>query len=381
MEAFFYVLLIIFGIWSSIWMIGFVLSFIYTFIVNTKKNYELKKIYKEIDSRLGIKTKIQKKDKGSQWYAEIYSELSALIDEKYIDYLENKKRPAPKKAAEARDIKKEKTFLNKKLKLLEYELNTLKSNLPIIEEIEEDLIDKNEILSHLEHQNQKKEFNEVRDNLIKNEKSKKKLSETQKNQLALDKYINKNHNKLSIGRLYERYIGYLYELENWKVTFFGIVEGLEDLGRDLICQNEKTIKIVQCKNWGKENIIREKHIYQLFATSIHYKITNKEKIKKNKLKVEPVFVYSNEVSEEANLAAKELKVELRKVSLDKTYPMIKCNINKVKGKTTKIYHLPFDQQYDKIYIEKQKGEFYALNVKEAEKNGFRRAKRFFGYTN
>ena len=284
MEAFFYVLLIIFGIWSSIWMICFVLTFIYTFIVNNKKKYELKKIYKEIDSRLGIKTKIQKKDKGSQWYAEIYSELSALIDEKYIDYLENKKRPAPKKAAEARDIKKEKTFLNKKLKLLEYELNTLKSNLPIIEEIEEDLIDKNEILSHLEHQNQKKEFNEVRDNLIKNEKSKKKLSETQKNQLALDKYINKNHNKLSIGRLYERYIGYLYELENWKVTFFGIVEGLEDLGRDLICQNEKTIKIVQCKNWGKENIIREKHIYQLFATSIHYKITNKEKIKKNKLK-------------------------------------------------------------------------------------------------
>ena len=61
-------------------------------------------------------TKIQKKDQGSQWYAEIYSELSALIDEKYIDYLENKKRPAHKKAAEARDIKKEKTFLNKKLK-------------------------------------------------------------------------------------------------------------------------------------------------------------------------------------------------------------------------------------------------------------------------
>ena len=61
--------------------------------------------------------------------------------------------------------------------------------------------------------------------------------------------------------------------------------------------------------------------------------------------------------------------------------MIKCNINKVKGKTTKISHLPFDQQYDKIYIEKQKGEFYALNVKEAEKNGFRRAKRFFGYAN
>ena len=108
MEAFFYVLLIIFGIWSSIWMIGFVLSFIYTFIVNTKKKYELKKIYKEIDSRLGIKTKIQKKDKGSQWYAEIYSELSALIDEKYIDYLEIKDQPA--KSSRSKRYKKRKNI-------------------------------------------------------------------------------------------------------------------------------------------------------------------------------------------------------------------------------------------------------------------------------
>ena len=55
--------------------------------------------------------------------------------------------------------------------------------------------------------------------------------------------------------------------------------------------------------------------------------------------------------------------------------MIKCNINT--NTEERIYHLPFDQQYDKIKIDKP-GEFYAMTVKEAEEKGFRRAKRWLG---
>ena len=51
-----------------------------------------------------------------------------------------------------------------------------------------------------------------------------------------------------------------------------------------------------------------------------------------------------------------------------------CNIGK---QGEKIYHLPFDQQYDKILIDKQ-GEFFAHTVKEAEEKGFRRAFRWSG---
>jgi hypothetical protein len=54
------------------------------------------------------------------------------------------------------------------------------------------------------------------------------------------------------------------------------------------------------------------------------------------------------------------------------FPRIKCNINGA----NKIYHLPFDQQYDNTQI-KNKGEFYAFSVKEAEEKGFRRAMRHF----
>jgi len=54
--------------------------------------------------------------------------------------------------------------------------------------------------------------------------------------------------------------------------------------------------------------------------------------------------------------------------------MIKCNISS-KNKE-KIFHLPFDQQYDRINIDISKGEKYVSTVKEAEDLGFRKAKRW-----
>jgi hypothetical protein len=56
------------------------------------------------------------------------------------------------------------------------------------------------------------------------------------------------------------------------------------------------------------------------------------------------------------------------------YPIIKCNIS---NDGSKIYHLPFDQMYDKTLI-KNKNEFYAFTVNEAEEKGFRRAFRWSG---
>ena len=50
-------------------------------------------------------------------------------------------------------------------------------------------------------------------------------------------------------------------------------------------------------------------------------------------------------------------------------------INRANG--DKIYHLPFDQQYDRCIIN-EPGEFYASTVAEAEKAGFRRAMRWRG---
>ena len=58
------------------------------------------------------------------------------------------------------------------------------------------------------------------------------------------------------------------------------------------------------------------------------------------------------------------------------FPRIKCNTNYNEFREkTKIYHLPMDQQYDRTIVTKNKGEFSAFTVKEAEDAGFRRAFR------
>jgi hypothetical protein len=53
------------------------------------------------------------------------------------------------------------------------------------------------------------------------------------------------------------------------------------------------------------------------------------------------------------------------------YPLVKCNISLRGGE--KIYHLPFDQQYDRTKIKPERGEKYVYTVADAEKAGFRRA--------
>jgi hypothetical protein len=60
----------------------------------------------------------------------------------------------------------------------------------------------------------------------------------------------------------------------------------------------------------------------------------------------------------------------------KKYPSIKCNVS-YRDKS-KIYHLPFDQQYDRTTIDEERNECYVETVEEAEKLGFRRAWRWRG---
>jgi len=56
------------------------------------------------------------------------------------------------------------------------------------------------------------------------------------------------------------------------------------------------------------------------------------------------------------------------------FPRIKCNISDA---GERIYHLPMDQQYDNVVIDKP-GEFFASTVQEAVSHGFRRAYKWHG---
>jgi hypothetical protein len=87
--------------------------------------------------------------------------------------------------------------------------------------------------------------------------------------------------------------------------------------------------------------------------------------------IRPVIVTTYQLSDDAIRFAKFLNVEIRQGLPFDTYPCIKCNMEK---DGERIYHLPFDQQYDTTKI-KSKDEFFAASIAEAEKAGFRHAFR------
>jgi len=195
-----------------------------------------------------------------------------------------------------------------------------------------------------------------------------KLSTEKRNQLALDRYIERTKEKWEIGRLYERFLGYKYESEKWNVSYIGAIKGYEDMGRDLICIKDGKIHIVQAKCWSADKTIHEKHIFQLYGTSLCYELENNIPLGT----VIPIFATTTKLSKVAQAVASRLGVMIKEIPLEKKYTMIKCNVNQ----GNKIYHLPFDQQYDRVKIQ-GKEELYAATVKEAETKGFRRAKRYF----
>ena len=77
------------------------------------------------------------------------------------------------------------------------------------------------------------------------------------------------------------------------------------------------------------------------------------------------------LSERAKQVAQILNIQYREdIALNKNFPLVKLNTSK-NGEL--IYHLPMDQQYDKIKKEIGNGYDRVASVYEAEKRGYRRA--------
>lgn len=275
-------------------------------------------------------------------------------------YLENKKRPALKEALRIAELRKQTKEYIAQYKLMKYEYDYLFALFPELENYIE-IKNKNETIQEI-----KDNYDYVRSWISKEEYEK--LGENDRNQLALERYINsRKKHKWQIGRDYEMYIGHKYENKGYKVQYTGIVKRLEDMGRDLIATKGKTTLIIQCKYWSQNKIIHENHICQLFGTTIQYNI-------ENNCKAKPVFITSTQLSDTALKFANYLNIEVVQNEEFKEFPRIKCNIGK---NNEKIYHLPFDQQYDRTVIGDKEGEFFAWNTTEAVLKGFRRAKKYF----
>lgn len=199
------------------------------------------------------------------------------------------------------------------------------------------------------------------------------LSTVERNQLSLDRYLKSRKTPWQLGRDYERYVGYLREKDGCKVTYHGIFQGFDDLGRDVLAEKDGRLEVIQCKRWAREKTIHEKHVFQLYGTMVLARLENPN------LEVSGTFATTTKLSETAREVAQYLGIKVEEGLPLEDYPRIKCNVARAGSSTgERIYHLPFDQQYDTTVIEPERGELYAATVAEAEGLGFRRAWRWRG---
>lgn len=159
------------------------------------------------------------------------------------------------KVKSIREIKKDAQAIVEKNKDSQYKLAYLLNLFPVLEDVIDTEFSQLPAISVSELS----EYDPVREYLSREEYLS--LSETERNQLALDRY-KKSHSKTKwqIGRDYELYVGYRYAQKGYTVDYFGSYMGLEDLGRDIIAKKGDEVLIIQCKYWSAKKQIHEKHI-------------------------------------------------------------------------------------------------------------------------
>lgn len=335
---------------------------------------DLAKRFSIQEGRAALTQLAEEKSQGFPWLAKAYADYLYLLDQQLAEYLEFKPHPAMRAAEQLREVAIRRRAAEQAYRVMKYQLEYYENLFPWLVDFKGEDID-DLIRQIIEKKEKPLEELEEPDDAAKiwlTRAEYMSLPTAQKYQLALDRYWQKPKSKWQIGRDYERYIGYLYESRGYNVYYQGIIKGLEDLGRDLICVKDNDAIIVQCKYWSKEKQIHEKHIFQLYGTLIAYQIDNPDK------NSYACFVTSTNLSERAKQFVNKLGMEVfENYPLD-VYPCIKCNVSRRDG--AKIYHLPFDQQYDKTLVEEERNECYVKTVKEAEDLGFRRAFRWHDST-
>ncbi len=358
--------------------------------LSVEKSFQKLKL--EVDKATERKTKINEaiekviyeNSKSFPWAAKIISDYIDALDDRLANYLEMKARPAKKSADIIREIKGEKRKLEYDYKIAQYTVDYYESLFPSLKEYTDDDID--ELSNAFPTDSSQSDGEEIFDPAIDwlSKVDYEKLSHIERLERALENYFKYSKSRWEKGKKYERYIGYYFENKGYSVNYHGIEKRLEDLGIDLICKKQNETLLIQCKHW-KSRLIREASVNQLFGTSVKYTIENfcnNQQITLmfsdllSNYNVIPMMITSSRLTDTAKNFANVLGIKVYESIPLERYPIIKCNINRQSNE--KIYHLPFDQQYDNTIVEPERGEFFASTIAEAEKKKFRRAYKWRG---
>jgi hypothetical protein len=326
------------------------------------------------NDRKALEILVAEKSKGFPFLASAYAEYLHLQDMKTAEWLRYKSHPAKKAAEEVKKIAAKRREAEKLWRTFKYQIEYYESLFPWLIDLKgeefDELVEESIGIVNGNTECVINEGDPARRWLADAEY--RSLPNAKKYQLALNRYWKKKKTRWEIGRDYERYVGFLYERKGHRVLYQGIIEGFSDLGRDIIAlaPDGVDVEIAQCKYWSQQKKIHEKHIFQLFGTKVAYEIEHPLE------KVTAAFYTSTLFSDRAKEFADKLGITLYESFPIKPYPSIKCNISQRSGE--RIYHLPFDQQYDRTLIDADKLECYVATVEEAESLGFRRAFKWHG---
>jgi hypothetical protein len=100
------------------------------------------------------------------------------------------------------------------------------------------------------------------------------------------------------------------------------------------------------------------------------------RIERPQARVRGTFVTTTSLSKRACEFARQPDIGVQEHFPLADYPGIKCNV--ARASCERIYHLPFDQQYDATVIEPERGERFVATIAEAEQLGILRRARGAG---
>ena len=184
-----------------------------------KQKLKLKQRVQETEElRRGVLQMARERQIGFPWLAKAYDELFRLEATDVATYLETKDRPAQTAASVVREQSRLRRIAEQGKKEAQYIIEYYEHIAPFLLDLREEVdIPTEEDCKTMAEYSDEEKADAVVQFLSKEEF--RKLSVTERNQLALDRFWKRPKSKWLIGRLYERYVGYLWEDQGYDVDY------------------------------------------------------------------------------------------------------------------------------------------------------------------
>ncbi|MDD5146052.1 MAG: hypothetical protein PHF44_04395, partial [Candidatus Pacebacteria bacterium] len=147
---------------------------------------------------------------GFPWLAKAYEEFFELQDKNIVNFLVYKKHSAVSSSEVVKEALRLRRKAEKEKKIAQYLVEYYENVAPFLLDLKEEIdIATEEEKELLKEYTEEEVQDETTHYLTKKEY--RKLPSIERNQMALDRFWKRPKSKWLIGRLYERYVGYLYE--------------------------------------------------------------------------------------------------------------------------------------------------------------------------